>query len=107
MFIAPPGCVKPVEPKIVMVSTLCSTNATSPSAASQRGAVSPRSASNVTGAIIVVVAPVSTGPMKSATSRTVRVIAGSRAPACSARPPHVQVQTAIDAAYTVAPKKKM
>jgi len=36
MFIAPPGWVKPAEPKIVIVSTLCSMNATSPSAASQR-----------------------------------------------------------------------
>src|SRR5262245_39055873 len=88
-FISPPGALKPVDPKIVVVSTACSAKTTSPRMPSHRGRP-PRceSASRVTGAIIVIVAPVRTGPQKIATSSTVRAVPGSSQRGWSARPPH-------------------
>jgi hypothetical protein len=60
----------------------------------------------VTAPIIIVVAPVSSGPQKLATSSRVRAVAGSRVSGCSARPAQIQAWTADSMMKAVAPIRK-
>src|SRR3954447_2862244 len=62
-FIGPPGAKNPSLPKMVKVSISCSRTAIAVTMPSHRGkAVRPASTATVTGASMVMIAPVSTGP---------------------------------------------